>query len=372
MRDQQTGDHGARLIGLDYLRGFVIVLVVLHHAVLAYCTFGHFNVAHYLWSTAPIVDSQRWIGFDIIVRFNDSYFMPLMFLLSGLFVGPSLRRKGRRAYLLDRLRRLGLPFALVVLTVMPLAYYPSYRMTGSQIGLGAFWIQTVFDGPWPSGPAWFVAVLLGFDVVAVAIWPLLRGLRSGISFGFLAAVSLVAYLPMLIAFGPSLWFARGPFAIQASRVLLYAAYFFAGVAMGPAIRIQGRQPVVLAAAMFLPLLTEQVCRSWFSSSLPPQTWLLLYGVTMALFCICATRAALAMFGRFERRSAIWDSLSANAYGIYLLHYPFVVWGQYALLDADIGAIPKAAGVFTGALGLSWCGSAVLRRAIRSIVGFRRR
>src|ERR1700733_13192663 len=64
---------------------------------------------------------------------------------------------------------------------------------------------------------------------------------------------------------------------------------------------------------------------------------------------------------FERRFAVWDSLSANAYGIYLLHYRFVAWGQYALLDADIGAIPKAAGVFTGALGLSWCGSAVLHR-----------
>ena len=370
MRDQQPSQQSTRLIGLDYLRGFVIVLVVLHHAVLAYCRFGHFDVRHYLWSSAPIVDAQRWLGFDILVLFNDSYFMPLMFLLSGLFVGPSLGRKGRTAYLLDRLRRLGLPFVLVVLTIMPLAYYPSYRMTGAEIGFGAFWTQTVFDGPWPSGPAWFIAVLFGFDVVAVVVrpWPLHRE----VSFVGLATLSLIVYLPLLVGFGPWRWFAWGPFAIQASRVLLYAAYFFAGVAMGPAIRIQGRRPVVLAAALFALLLAVQICRVHAPGLVPPIVWLLLYGVTFALFCAAATRAGLALFAGFERRFALWDSLSANAYGIYLLHYPFVVWGQYALLDADIGALPKAAGVFTGALGLSWCCAAALRGTVRSVVGFRRR
>ncbi|HEY1412261.1 MAG TPA: acyltransferase family protein, partial [Rhodopila sp.] len=198
MRDRQTGEQGSRLIGLDYLRGFVIVLVVLHHSVLAYCGFGHFDARHYLWSSAPIVDAQRWPGFDVLVLFNDSYFIPLMFLLSGLFVGPSLGRKGRKAYLLDRLRRLGLPFALVVLTIMPLAYYPSYRMTGSSIGFGTFWVQTVFDGPWSPGPAWFVAVLFGFDVVAVAVWPWPR--LRGVSFAGLAALSLIVYVPLLVAF----------------------------------------------------------------------------------------------------------------------------------------------------------------------------
>ena len=279
VRNQQSDSQGDRQIGLDYLRGFVVVLVVLHHAVLAYCRFGHFDPRHYLWSSAPIVDPQRCVGFDIAVLFNDSYFMPLMFLLSGLFVGPSLRRKGRTAYLLDRLRRLGVPFALAVLTIIPLAYYPSYRMTGSEIGFGAFWMQTVFDGPWPSGPPWFVAVLLGFDVVAAAVVPLL--LRCRVSFAGLAAASLVAFLPLLIGFGPSRWFAWGPFSVQASRVLFYAVYFFAGIAIGPAIRVQGRRPMLLAVALFALLLAVQVCRLRAPAVVPPVVWLVLYGVTVA-------------------------------------------------------------------------------------------
>lgn len=368
-----SDDRRARLIGIDYLRGFVVVLVVLHHAILAYCAFGHFNVRHYLWSTAPIVDAQRWSGFDIIVLFNDSFFMPLMFLLSGLFVRPSLTRKGRVGYLLDRFRRLVLPFALAVLTIMPLALYPSYRMTGAEVGFATFWIQTVLEGPWPNGPAWFIAVLFGFDLVAALVLPLSRGSAvrpAAVPLGFLTALTLGALLPLLMVYGPVLWFRWGPFSIQASRILLYAAYFFVGVAAGPGLRIRGRRPVTLACGLFALLLAVQMCRLRIPGLVSPFSWLLLYGLTMGVFCAAATRASLMLFARFERRFALWDSLSANAYGIYLVHYLFVVWGQYALLGWDIGAIPKALCVFIGALGLSW-GCVAGFRAIPSFVALRR-
>ncbi len=375
---QSSGDTGStRLIGLDYLRGFIIVLVVLHHAVLAYCTFGQFNPTHYTWSSAPIVDSERWSGFDVIVLFNDSYFMPLMFLLSGAFVKPSLGRYGPTAYLLNRTRRLAVPFALTVLTLMPLAYYPSYRMTGATIGFDAFWVQTVFHGPWPSGPPWFIAVLFVFDLLAVAAHKWLGRLtlaQGKVSFALLVTVSLVAFLPLLILRGPARWFTWGPFAIQQSRVLLYAAYFFVGVAAGPAMRIATRRPILLAVALFLPLLAMEIALLHDPRLLSPLYWVILYGVTFALFCTATTRALLAVFSRIKRRSAIWDNLSANAYGIYLVHYVFVVWIQYALLDSQIGAVPKAICTFTAALALSWVCSAAagtLMRALR-IMGFRRR
>jgi surface polysaccharide O-acyltransferase-like enzyme len=45
-------------------------------------------------------------------------------------------------------------------------------------------------------------------------------------------------------------------------------------------------------------------------------------------------------------------LSANAYGIYLVHYVFIVWLQYALLTLPLFAIGKASIVFSGTLILS--------------------
>jgi peptidoglycan/LPS O-acetylase OafA/YrhL len=57
---------------------------------------------------------------------------------------------------------------------------------------------------------------------------------------------------------------------------------------------------------------------------------------------------------------VLDSLSVNAYGIYLVHYVFVLWLQYALLGADLNAFGKVGLVFTAALALSWATSALIR------------
>jgi len=89
---------------------------------MAYPTFAQFNPGHYIWSTAPIVDAQRWEGMDVFIGFNDVFFMPLMFLISGLFVWSGLIRKGSGAYLSDRLLRLGIPFIAAELLLIPLAY----------------------------------------------------------------------------------------------------------------------------------------------------------------------------------------------------------------------------------------------------------
>src|SRR5947208_16781309 len=86
-------------ISIGYLRAFITVLVVAHHAALAYATFAP-PVAPSLvaplrwWQAFPIVDSYKWSGADTIVGFNDTFFMSLMFFISGLFVWKRLQRKG--------------------------------------------------------------------------------------------------------------------------------------------------------------------------------------------------------------------------------------------------------------------------------------
>ena len=86
-------------VAIGYLRAFVTVLVVAHHAALAYHPFAPAPIASLiaeprLWPAFPVVDAQRWSGFSLLVGFNDAFFMSLMFFLSGLFVWKSLERKG--------------------------------------------------------------------------------------------------------------------------------------------------------------------------------------------------------------------------------------------------------------------------------------
>jgi fucose 4-O-acetylase-like acetyltransferase len=101
------------IAALDRMRTFVTLLVLLHHSVLNYTYFGH-------------GDPMHWLGFDLVVLFNDSFFMAFMFFISGLFVRGSLTRKGSPIFLRDRAWRLGVPYLLSVVVLMPIAYYPTF------------------------------------------------------------------------------------------------------------------------------------------------------------------------------------------------------------------------------------------------------
>jgi peptidoglycan/LPS O-acetylase OafA/YrhL len=82
-------------------------------------------------------------------------------------------------------------------------------------------------------------------------------------------------------------------------------------------------------------------------------------------CAADGLALLALCLRFAAglRWSPADSLSANAYSIYLAHYVFIVWLQYALLDSGLFVVLKPAIVLAGALALSWAASVVVARLI---------
>src|SRR6201994_1364252 len=162
-RTQAAPKAKARNAALDRARTFITMLVLIHHSVIAYTYYGH-------------TDKQSFLGFDCVVLFTDSFFMSAMFFLSGLFVWPSLQRKGIAWFLRDRWWRLGLPFIVCALLVMPLAYWAvELELHNPNTTFAAFWWRTVTDGPWNTGPAWFVWVLLALDVLAAIIYYALSG-----------------------------------------------------------------------------------------------------------------------------------------------------------------------------------------------------
>ena len=89
-------------VSLAYLRTFVIVLVVAHHATMAYNVVLTEPVASSLSqhlqsmrAISSVIDAERSPALSLFAAFNDNFFMPLLFLVSGLFVLNSLRRRGR-------------------------------------------------------------------------------------------------------------------------------------------------------------------------------------------------------------------------------------------------------------------------------------
>src|ERR1700712_2462179 len=88
-----------RIAAFDRARTLITLLVLVHHSVVNYTHFGN-------------GDKARWLGFDLVVLFNDSFFMACMFFISGLFVRDSLVRRGPASYVGRRAWRLGVPFLL--------------------------------------------------------------------------------------------------------------------------------------------------------------------------------------------------------------------------------------------------------------------
>ncbi|MDY6950812.1 MAG: acyltransferase [Thermodesulfobacteriota bacterium] len=371
-----------RRVAFDYLRAFVVALVLCHHAVLAYTTFAFINLENPIATISPVVNEQRWRGFDLIVAFNETFFMPLLFFVSGMFVWQSLARKGARRYLGRRLTRLGLPFVIGVPFLIPLAYYPAQLevglMTGVNTNYGAFWLGMVRSGFGTAGPLWFLWLLLAFNCLATLLYRLaprpgglIRG-RSAIIlgrpvffFGALLGISTAVYLPITIIFGPLKWIGIGPFHAQASRVLLYLVYFLAGTAVGArgfdrsAFRSDGALAKGWWGWLAVGLMSYIV---WVIMVVSAKDQTVVSAIPFMVCCGATVFGMTGLFLRFaKRRVGIFDSLSENAYGIYVVHYVFVTWLQYLLLGSALAPSVKGMMVFVGTLILSWTSVAAMRR-----------
>jgi glucan biosynthesis protein C len=366
-----------RDIAFDYLKATVVLMVVAHHSCLAYTTFAHFDAAHYLTSSAPVVDTARWRFFDYAENFNDVFFMSLMFFISGLFVWPSLRRSGSLAFLRARLLRLGAPFAAGVLLLMPLAYYASWQLTGHDAGYLAYWHRT-FTQALPPGPLWFIWLLLLFDVFAVGFFvawprrisavPLAWTKRKPIIVSaMMLVICVVVYLPALKAFGPHAWgeFFIPPLYFRLSRFGLYLAWFAAGAWLGHDDLEHGLLAQDGALARHWPWWAAACFVAynvlWFlpmglaaaGALTAPQRgaiWAFLWVVS----CVASCFAFLAIFRGVVRARRAWmDSFSRSAYIIYIVHYVYVLWLQRALMGVNVHAGLKFLIVFTGATLFSW-------------------
>lgn len=378
----------SRSAALDYLRATLTVMVVGHHSSLAYTTFAASEPGNYLGGTAPIVDTARWVFLDHAENFNDVFFMSAMFFISGIFAWGSLHRRGPISFVQERLLRLGLPFLLGVIFVMPIAYYAAYLFSGGRLQYLAYWRQNLFDDGMSPGPLWFIWVLLLFNLAVAVSFPLWRWLDGPIErlgkfsglhpLRFAAAILLVcaiAYFPLLARYGPSAWtaFFTGPFYFQQSRFALYFAWFVIGCVTGA----NGLQRGLLAssgamvqhagrwliAALAIFAVMEFIPRALFDAGiLAEDPALIFYAILWLISCVASTLAFLAIFLRYATKpNAIMDSLARNAYLIYIVHYIFVLWMQYALLQIPLLSGIKFIITFAGALLLSYFTAASLLR-----------
>ncbi len=372
-----------RDLSIDYLRTTITLMVLAHHSCLAYTSWAFFDKQDSFRSNAPVVDVTRWPFFDYAENFNDVFFMSLMFFISGLFVYPALKKHGTFRFLRDRGRRLWIPFAFALVILMPIAYYASWQLSLNNHGFLDFYKRLAARGFY-AGPPWFVWTLFLFDVaLALIVWPM-RGwipkagqlmtrlqTRPLLTFVVMFVLAAAAYIPLLFRYGFSAW-TSFPFAIQISRIALYSLWFVFGFLVGAPGFAKGllardgclarRWPYWIAgcvtaynALWFIP---QWSVVHQLSTHERGAVWALLW----VLSCVASCFGFLALFRGVEMKSRPWmNSLTRCAYGMYLVHYIYVLWLQRLVLDRPIHASIKFVFVFLGTTLLSW---ATVQAALR--------
>lgn len=127
---------------------------------------------HLVWQDWPVVANEISpdLPYDDIVHAIHGFRMPVFFLLSGYFTAMLWQRRGKKAMVIHRLRRVGLPLLIGAFTIVPVHVLWIVYLRGDEINLlTPIWI---FALGWIFGlqHLWFLWMLL-----------LLVGLFVGIS-----------------------------------------------------------------------------------------------------------------------------------------------------------------------------------------------
>jgi glucan biosynthesis protein C len=148
-----------RLHGLDALRAGALLLGIVLHSLMPFLPGGIWMVNDRYSSTWALV------GTYLIHLFR----MPLFLLLAGYFARMSLLRKGTRPFLVDRLKRIGLPLiafwpiAVLPLAVLTVINYSVRDLTPPPIPPEA--AQAMIT----PGQLWFLLVLIECYLIMLAV-----------------------------------------------------------------------------------------------------------------------------------------------------------------------------------------------------------
>jgi len=155
---------------LDLLRALVVVgLVFFHSAVI----FGP--------GAFPVKAGAEYPLAAVFLAFGATWGMPLLFVISGIGSWYSLGSRGAAEFARERLRRLGVPLLVGLLTLVPLQVYLGRRRAGDTSSYADFsahfWdvrpsLEFPFvvradpaGGLFETGHLWFLVCLLGFSLV---------------------------------------------------------------------------------------------------------------------------------------------------------------------------------------------------------------
>jgi glucans biosynthesis protein C len=349
-----------RLVFIDNLRLFLIILVVLVHVSIIYGAVGNYPVRE---SPTDSISPIALTMFNAIVQ---SFSMSLFFFFAGYFVPQSYDKKGTRKFIKDRLIRLGIPlFVYTTLFKVILDYLISNFINGKNIGFFEMIVYDIKHPGWMIGPLWFVEALLIFTFV-YAIYRNLARNSPVKSYKFPTNKSIVLSIILII---PLVYFVRifipagvEIHVFQFGYFIPYIFFFWLGLVAyrGDWLeQLTNERAMVWKITSFIVILALPVMM-FVGGTESPDSYLggltfqsMLYSTWETVACFSIIIGSIGFFkNRLNWQGKILRWAAPNFYTVYIIHQFVIVPLMILFLGIAIPSIIKW--VFVAILGILLC------------------
>ena len=375
----------SRLFYIDYLRAFLIILVITLH--LAFTYGPSINLWYYHDTTnaltVGLVTSLTGIG--------QAFSLGLFFWISAYFTPGAYDRKGVGLFLRDRLLRLGLPLLIYDSLINPFVVYIAAGFPGSYWQFYTSYLLSLRGIG--QGPVWFIEALL-FFVIFYALWRVCstwwshalprmttptRPINSARRQPYPTTGAMLLYIIglALITFAIRIWLPVGwwfqPLNLMFAEFPQYISLFILGLIAyqrGWLARIPdavGKRWFWVALIDLLFFVLLSVLNGIWGGSidyfLGGLHWqALVYASWEAIMCVAMSTGLLVFFRKhLNRPGRVWNFLSANAYAAYIFHPVILVGLAYSLHTVALYPLLKFGIAVVIAVPLCFLISSVIRK-----------
>ncbi|TNF65236.1 MAG: acyltransferase [Gammaproteobacteria bacterium] len=152
-------DDKKRYHYLDNIKWVLAILVIIHHSASAA------GLDPIGFNLPKVIKSNQW-QYDVLSNLqgiNQSFFMSLFFFISAYFIYPSLIKKGNIHFILDKLKRLGIPVLITVFIITPIVAYLG-PLHASYLYVLKFYGNLLKTANMQLGVTWFCWALIVFNI----------------------------------------------------------------------------------------------------------------------------------------------------------------------------------------------------------------
>jgi hypothetical protein len=332
----------SRIYWLDNLRTFMIFLVIVIHAALVYEKNG---IGAIWWI---VVDPAANDLPGIIFLIMNIFVIATIFFIAGFFTPLSLKNKTAWEFLKSKFKRLMIPWAIAVLTLIPL--YKIIFLYSRNLPQESWTTYFHFNSLWSQNWLWFLPVLFVFDVLYLCISRVHINM-SHITFKRAVwAVLLVCFLYSFLMdyFNLHGWTKTVLIDFQNERIFIYFMIFLLG-ALSNKLKVfesewkNKKLDIILHSTGWIPinlyiflLIYSLVKPGDYLVSEIVDTLLIRLNFVLSLGYLLYLM--ITTFRKYlNKQTRIIMELNKNSYGIYIIHV--IVMGGIALTMLNT-AIPS--------------------------------